>query len=61
MEKRGKFGYRNTRLSLAKCYLSSLSRVECYYLVGSVCRMNELNPRQARSVLGWVTVFGWGR
>jgi len=27
-------------------------------VVSSVCRMNEVNPRRARLVLGWVTVFG---
>jgi len=27
-------------------------------VVSGVRRMNEVNPRQARLVLGWVTVFG---
>jgi len=27
-------------------------------LVGGVRRMNEVNARRARLVLGWVTVFG---
>jgi len=27
--------------------------------VSGVCRMNEVNPRRAQLVLGWVTVFGW--
>ena len=27
------------------------------FLVGSVRRMNEVNPRRGRLVLGWVTVF----
>jgi len=26
--------------------------------VSGVCRMNEVNPRWARLVLGWVAVFG---
>ena len=30
-------------------------------VVSGVRRMNEVNPRRARLVLGWVTVFGgWG-
>ena len=28
------------------------------WLVGVVCRTNEVNPRRARLVLGWVIVFG---
>ena len=27
-------------------------------VVSGVRRMNEVNPRRARLVLGWVTVFG---
>jgi len=27
-------------------------------VVSGVCRMNEVNPRRARLVHGWVTVFG---
>jgi len=29
-------------------------------VVSGVCRMNEVNARRARLVLGWVTVFGPG-
>jgi len=29
-------------------------------VVSGVRRMNEVNPRRARLVLGWVTVFGGG-
>ena len=28
-------------------------------VVSGIRRMNEVNPRRARLVLGWVTVFGW--
>jgi len=28
-------------------------------VVSGVRRMNEVNPRRARLVLGWVTVFSW--
>jgi len=28
-------------------------------VVSGVRSMNEVNPRRARLVLGWVTVFGW--
>jgi len=28
-------------------------------VVSGVRRMNEVNARRARLVLGWVTVFGW--
>ena len=28
-------------------------------VVSSVRRMNQVNPRRARLVLGWVTIFGW--
>ena len=28
-------------------------------MVSGVCRMNEVNPRWTRLVLGWVTMFGW--
>jgi len=28
-------------------------------VVSGIRRMNEVNPRRVRLVLGWVTVFGW--
>ena len=28
-------------------------------VVSGVRRMNEVNARRARLVLGWMTVFGW--
>ena len=39
--------------------------IDCYtvwrrgMVVSGICRMNGANPRRARLVLGWVTVFGW--
>jgi len=28
-------------------------------VISGVCRMNKVNARRARLVLGWVTIFGW--
>jgi len=36
----------------------SISWVDLGPHVGGVRRVNEVNPRRARLVLGWVTVFG---
>jgi len=39
-----------------------VARVSCILrrgiVVSGVCRMNEVNARRVRLVLGWVTVFG---
>jgi len=41
---------------LSSVYLLSRRRG---VVVSGFCSMNEVNPRRARLVLEWVTVFGW--
>ena len=41
---------------LSSVYLLSRRRG---VVVSGFCNMNEVNPRRARLVLEWVTVFGW--
>ena len=51
---RNERGWRRRRdLGLRRC-----DRV-AVVVVSGVRRMNEVNPRRARLVPGWVTVFGW--
>jgi len=52
--------------NLKKCYCQAASANYALVLdaawsslvVSGVRRMNEVNPRRARLLLGWVTVFG---
>jgi len=49
--------------SVATCIRYDTSRGDSMRrggVVSGVCRMNEVNARLARLVLGWVTVFGRG-
>jgi len=54
------------RIKRPFCYQPALSQEHAAVLaawrgvvVSGVRRMNQVNARRARSVLGWVTVFGW--
>jgi len=46
---------RDTRYTTGPCYEHSWRRGA---VVSGVRRMNKVNARRARLVLGWVTVFG---
>jgi len=46
-------GCRENLKDILRCFESRADVV-----VSGVRRMNEVNPRRARLVLGWVTVFG---